>query len=275
MASRFNRAVIVLLLLASSAAGDPVKDLEQFQQRLFEQAAPSVVYISAREGFGSGFFVGPNGLILTNAHVVGKANTVDVVTHDGRKLKGTVVERAAEDVDLALVEVAAGKFPILELRGPEELRVGSWVASVGHGMGGVWTFTTGMVSNIYPADSGRQVFQTQIPLNPGNSGGPVMDRQGRAVGVVTAGIVESNAINFAIRGDVALRYLTRLADRCDCLAMQAPAGVPVCVDGKMVGKGPRVVVPAQPKVYEVFAVVGGVMQKRRVRYPAERVVKLE
>ena len=71
------------------------------------------------------------------------------------------------------------------------------------------------------------VFQTQIPLNPGNSGGPIIDRTGRVVGIVTAGIKEANSINFGIDIGVALRSLSRLSALCDCLTISAPDGVPV------------------------------------------------
>lgn len=146
---------------------------------------------------GSGFFVEPR-LILTNAHVVKGREKVDVVLHDGRRVEGMVVERAVDDVDLALIEIATEGKP-LELDAKGELQVGTWVASVGHGMGGVWSYTTGMISNIYPNGAERPVFQTQIPLNPGASGGPIFDRRGMVLGIVMSGIEDSNSINFAIR----------------------------------------------------------------------------
>ena len=260
--------------LAAPASTDPLAQIEDAQQRIFESAAPSVVFLSGKDGFGSGFFVG-DGLVLTNAHVVEGADAVDVVLHDGRRFSGAVVERAAGGLDLALVEVAAKGIRALPLSAGEGLGVGSWVAAVGHGRGGVWTFNTGMVSNIYPGDSGRPILQTQIPLNPGNSGGPVLDRSGRVVGIVTAGLMDSNAINFAIRSDVAIRGLDRLSSRCACLVISAPDGVPVFVNGAMAGKGPRLVMPAEARTYDVFAVVDGNMIRRSVTFPAQRRVALE
>lgn len=135
-----------------------------------------MVFISNGEGFGSGFFVSEDGLVLTNAHVVGDAKLVDVLLHDGRRLKGAVVERAQKSLDLALVEVAVKGARALELDELAGVRVGSFAASVGHGEGAIWTFNAGMVTNIYPAGGERPILQTQIPLNPGNSGGPVIDR---------------------------------------------------------------------------------------------------
>jgi S1-C subfamily serine protease len=272
------RAVWLVTLLSlsgrASAGEDPLAVVEKQQQALFERAAPCVVFISNKYGLGSGFFVSADGLVLTNRHVIGKGETVNVVLHDGTKLKGTVVERAGGKLDLALVQVEVEGARFLPVGGMSDLRVGSWVASVGHNRGGIWTFNTGMVSNIYPKGSERPIFQTQIPLNPGSSGGPIIDRRGRVVGIVTAGLARSNNINFGIRMDVAIRNLKKLADISAVLTITAPKGVAVFVDGKMAGTGPRVVVPAQPKTYEIFAVIGGKMKKVQIDYPAQRTVDL-
>ncbi|MDR0966192.1 MAG: serine protease [Myxococcales bacterium] len=252
----------------SAEAADPIQAIERFQQALFDRIAPSVVLISAKGKFGSGFFVNADGLVLTNAHVVGDSASVEVVLHDGKRLAGAVVERGQKDVDLALVQVAAKSPTPLALQ-MQGLRVGSWVAAVGHGLGGIWTFSTGMVTNIYPIGAERPVFQTQIPLNPGASGGPIVDRLGRVVGITTAGIPSANNVNFGIRIDVAPQVLSQLADEC-CLVVLVPADVPLFVDGKMVGKGPRVVLPAEARAYEVSAVIGGQLRREEVSFPAQR-----
>jgi serine protease Do len=253
---------------------DPLAALERQQQELFDRIAPSVVYLSRGDAFGSGFFVAP-GQILTNAHVVGKKDRVLVVLHDGKKVEGRVVELGKNDLDLALVEVPVTGIRPLPLSSAS-LRVGAWVASVSHGYGGIWTFTTGMVSNIYPTEGDRPVFQTQIPLNPGSSGGPVFDRDGRVVGVVTAGIEQAQGINFAIRSDEAFEALPHLAAvDPERLAVSAPAGATVLVDGKLAGKGPRVLVRVGPGTHRVQAIAGGAMKEKRVVWPDDRTVNLE
>lgn len=260
--------------LARSQSADPLEEIERQQEALFERIAKAVVFIASGKGFGSGFFVSSNGLILTNAHVVDGGGTIEVVLHDGRKLVAKVVERAQDDVDLALIRVPLRKTPRLPLGTAEHLRVGSWVASIGHGRGGVWTFTTGMVSNIYPVGSSRPVFQTQIPLNPGSSGGPIFNRRGEVVGVVTAGMTDSNAINFAIRIDEAFEHLEGMRTIRDVLTIHAPAGVAVFVDGAMVGTGPTIVISVGEGIHDVFAVIRGEMVRRSVTYPREREVTL-
>ncbi len=260
---------LALLLVAAHALADAIDDLESAQQALYTRIQPSVVLISDGRSFGSGFFVSRDGLILTNAHVVGDAQEVDVVTASGAKLRGRVIERAAKDTDLALVEVELAQTPSLRFaRG--ELRVGAWVGAIGHGMGGIWAFTTGMVSNVYPVGDARPIFQTQIPLNPGNSGGPVFDKHGEVVGIVTAGIKEANSINLALRSNLALTTLTRLAGRCECLVVEAPTGATVFVDDLPAGRGPRVIVPVGPGDHDVVVNAASGVTRRSVSFPATR-----
>lgn len=269
--------LFTLARTALAAEPDPSPALgavEREQEALFEKVAPSVVFIATHGAFGSGFFVSADGLVLTNAHVVDTSKEVDVVLRDGRKLKGEVLERGANGIDLALVKVPVDGMVPLVLDELSDVKVGSFVASVGHGQGAIWTFNTGMVSNIYPVGAERPVLQTQIPLNHGNSGGPVVDRRGRVVGIVAAGLENSNSINFAIRSDVAARVLTRLAQSAAVLVITAPEGVPVFVDGVGSGQGPRAVVAVTPGPHEVFAVIRGKLDRRRVVFPAVRTVDL-
>jgi S1-C subfamily serine protease len=266
--------VVAAAGLAASARADddPLLAVERAQQRVFDAVAPSVVFLDRAEGYASGFAVAPD-LVLTSAHVVGAAKEVDAILSDGSRRRATVVERAADDTDLALVRIAGAALRPLALA-TYDLRVGAWVGAVGHGVGGAWTFTVGMVSNIYPRGADRPVFQTQIPLNPGNSGGPIVDREGRVIGVVTAGIKEAQSVNFAIRTQVACRTLAQLRPLCDVLTIRAPAGVAVFVDGRSVGVGPTVVVPAEKRTYKVMVVVGGKLRERQVTFPAQRMIDL-
>jgi serine protease Do len=244
-------------------AVDPLQALEQQQTALFEQLAPSVVFITADNSLGSGVVVS-QGLVLTNGHVVGSRQTVDVVLHDGRKAKGTVIERAADDIDLALVRLPVKDVPVARVAFDSSLKVGSWVGAIGHGEGSVWSFNVGMVSNVYDGKSTKQVFQTQIPLNPGNSGGPIFDRTGLVVGIVTAGLKGANSINFGIDASVAFRSLVGMRTTVPSLALHGPAGVPLFLDGKSVGMGPVVVVPQLSRAAEAFAIINGAMVKVQV-----------
>lgn len=263
------------LLLPAGGRADALGEVERQQQELFERAAPSVVFVSSAEGMGSGFFVSSQGLILTNAHVVGENTTVRVVASDGVGYAGTVVKRAANNLDLALVQIPDKARPALPLLEKATLRVGSWVATIGHSRGGIWSFNTGMISNIYPDGADRPVFQTQIPINPGASGGPVFDTHGRVIGIVTAKLKDAEGMNFAIRTDVALQAFDELEGLCECVTVLAPPGVAVFANGRMAGLGPRVKVAANPQAtLEISAVVGGRLSKRVVRYPEQRSLDL-
>ena len=265
--------MVVAAFGAAAAEPHPLEALERAQQEIYARVAPSVVLLATPTSLGSGVAVGPGGLVLTNRHVVGKATRLEAVLLDGRRASATLV-RAAEDLDLALVSVAA-EVPVATLTRGAPVHIGAWVASVGHGAGGGWTFTTGMVTNIYPAGQDRAVFQTQLPVNAGNSGGPVLDREGRAIGVVTAGLTESDSINFAIRMEEAFRAFPELDAVCGCLVVTAPANVPVFVDGAHAGTGPRLVLWPAPGVHEASAVVDGRLARVPFSFPEVHAVRVE
>jgi S1-C subfamily serine protease len=269
-----SQAILAAALLAAVplAASDPLADLEAAQQALHDRVVPSVVYLTSDGGIGSGFFAA-RGLIITNRHVVGTAQTVGVVLHDGRKLTGTVVERAAGDIDLALVRVSAGDVEPLELSLPSP-RVGAWIASVGHGVDSPWTFTTGMVSNVYKNQAGWPVLQTQIPLNPGSSGSPIVDRRGKVVGIVAKGMTDANSVNFAIGARVAAHELHGLPAVAAGLVIRAPTGTAVFVDGQLAGKGPELTVELEPGSHKVSAIVAGTLRERVVECPGGEAVDL-
>lgn len=258
---------------APSAVAPPsyIDVMERFQQRVFDVAVPSVVIVQRRDVIGTGFFVTSDGLLLTNRHVVGLATTVDIETYDHKKLKGTVVELAEGELDLALIKVEGGPFEALKMAPLAKLRVGSWVATIGHGYGGGWTFTTGMISNIYPVGEDKPIVQTQIPVNPGNSGGPILDKDGNAVAVVTAKVTAADNVNFSIRLDEAFKSIRKLADSCECLVIRTRPGVQVFVDGLEVGHGPRVLLPLSPGKHEVMVPTGDGL-KRVIEFPATKLV---
>jgi serine protease Do len=260
-------AALALLLAdghAAAQAEQTIAAMDRWRRRLYDRIAPSVVLVSSSKGFGSGFVAGRN-LVLTNAHLLGGAKVAQVVFYGGEKRRARVVERAREQVDLALLSTDTGTRSPLDLGDPQTLSVGSWVGSIGHGEGAIWALNTGMVSNIYPSGSKRPVFQTQIPLNPGSSGAPIFDRRGRVIGVATAGIRQANSINFAIRIDVARESLSRLRGFAPRLIILAPPGTPVFLDGKLAGVGPRIVTDPPRRGYEVSAVVAGKLVRRILR----------
>jgi len=233
---------------------------------LFERAVPAVVFVSNGEGFGSGFFVTDRGSVVTNAHVVGKAKQVSVVLRSREKLS-CEVKRAEDATDLALLECPVrATVPVLSLESAPT-RVGTFAAAIGHGEGGIWSYNVGWVTNVYSTQGNMAVLQTQIPLNPGNSGGPVLNRHGHVIGIATSMIKDSNNINFAIRSDMIVRTFPGLAPTGPWLVLRAPTKAAIFLDGAPVGEGPIVVVPATARRYEAFSVHAGKMTRRTFEYP--------
>jgi S1-C subfamily serine protease len=185
--------------------------LEAEQSSLFARVAPSVVLIVRDGASGSGFVVAPGGLVLTNAHVVGEADEVAVQLLDGRYGRAPVVARATGTVDLALVRIPFLDVAPLPAGDLEAVRAGTFAATVGHGGGAAWTFSTGLVANPRPLGEGAPLLLAQMALRPGSSGGPLVDRQGRVVAVVTAGTRDASGVTFAIRIDAAAAAFPQLA----------------------------------------------------------------
>jgi S1-C subfamily serine protease len=192
-----------------------------------ERAAPGVVAIAVAEridergrrvpgGGGSGFVFTPDGLVLTNAHVVAGARGIEVLTTAGQRLEADVLG-ADPHTDIALVRVAnAQPLPVLELGSARGIRVGQLVVAIGNPFGYECTVTAGVVSALgrsLRATTGRlieDVIQTDAALNPGNSGGPLLDSAGRAIGVNTAIIAAAQGICFSVSIDIARQVVPEL-----------------------------------------------------------------
>lgn len=153
-----------------------------------------------RRSLGSGFLVTPDGYVVTNAHVVGKNTEVQVRLAAGRRLKGVVVGRDPR-VDLALVKVEGEGLPVIPLGDSEGLKVGELVLALGHPFGLEQTVSLGIVSRkgapLRAAAPGFDFIQTDAAVNPGNSGGPLVNMAGQVVGVNTMA-ARNGSIGFAI-----------------------------------------------------------------------------
>lgn len=270
-------------VLMTVASGAMAADLTPRQ--IYERAAPSVVLVIGHpaqdEGGtgGTGSIIRKDGLVLTNAHVVIDEKTgrpyprlsvflkPDRVTGNTRsdlvrKMKASVVA-FDRTMDLALLKMENPPTPLpaLELGDPDRVKIGERVVAIGHPeQGGLWTLTTGVVSaefDDFNKTPGKHVFQTETGLNRGNSGGPLLDAQGRIIGVNTAIArlasdgMPITSISFALKSSVARAWLRGQAVNVDYagdLPVQSVPPVPIQAPQAPPTPSPTAPAAASPKV---------------------------
>lgn len=195
---------------------DPFME-DPFFRRFFGDSFPQQSPTEQLRGLGSGFIIDKSGVILTNAHVVDKADKVTVRLKDGRTFEGKV--RGIDEVtDLAVVKINAGNdLPVAPLGSSRNVQVGDWAIAVGNPLGFDNTVTLGIVSTLKRSsaqvgisDKRLDFIQTDAAINPGNSGGPLLNGLGEVIGINTAIRADAMGIGFAIPIDKAKAIATQL-----------------------------------------------------------------
>ena len=187
--------------------------MEEFFKRFFGGNQPQQEY--KRQGLGSGFIISKDGYVVTNNHVIEKATDIDVVLQNGDKFKAEVIGKDPK-TDLAVLKFEPEEeLQAVTLGNSDNLRIGDWVIAIGNPFGLGYTVTAGIVSA-----KGRSLgfgvyddfIQTDAPLNPGNSGGPLFNMQGDVVGVNTAIVARGQGIGFSIPINMAEFVINQLKE---------------------------------------------------------------
>ena len=183
---------------ANSDAG-----MDQTVQQLAALVKKSVVVVTfrgregERQGLGSGFIIDPNGLIATNLHVIGEARAISVELQDGRKFDVTAIEATERSHDLAVLRIDARNLPALPLGNSDELQDGQPIVAIGNPVGLERSVVSGVLSGRREIE-GRTMLQVAMPIERGNSGGPLLDLRGRVHGLLTLKSLKTENLGFAM-----------------------------------------------------------------------------
>lgn len=224
MQIRFRHVVLLLafcsachgfVMAQEEAAGKPLSPMEIPQQlagltsqefsKLVERARQSVVVVAfqgrdgERLGLGSGFLIDETGLIATNLHVIGEARPISVKLFDGREFNVVEIHATDKTQDLAVIRIQAEGLQPLELGAAESLSQGQPIFALGNPQGLEHSVVTGIVSGFRDGDDGMSLIQLAIPIERGNSGGPLLDMQGRVHGLLTLKSQVTDNLGYAVK----------------------------------------------------------------------------
>ncbi|NER49954.1 MAG: PDZ domain-containing protein, partial [Symploca sp. SIO1A3] len=173
-------------------------------ERFFGSQIPERPSQRVEQGTGSGFIINKDGQLLTNAHVVEGADTVEVVLKDGRSFEGKVIGTDSL-TDVAVIKIEGDNLPTVALGDSDQLRSGEWAIAIGNPLGLDNTVTTGIISGtgrsssqVGVEDKRVEFIQTDAAINPGNSGGPLLNASGEVIGMNTAVIQGAQGLGFSI-----------------------------------------------------------------------------
>jgi serine protease Do len=259
---------------------------EETNVRVYEQASPAVVSIDTEKTNGSGTIITPDGLVLTNAHVVAEEITVNVVLADGQEMVADVVAFGDVGLDLAVLQIRdASNLPTVPIAPSGSVKVGQRAFAIGNPFGQFQgTLTVGIVSRI---DRDRNLIQTDAAINPGNSGGPLLNSQGQLIGVNTAIFTRGRGggnigIGFAILVDQIPPFLQAVKD--GTAPTEAPSAQPMIFsqqDAEPIElDGPTVmgnldnkdnILPVDNSYYDIYAFEGTAGQQVTIEMTSDEI----
>jgi regulator of sirC expression with transglutaminase-like and TPR domain len=219
---RLLASFFIALSFANVAPAQPQKADAKTVEQLAEQAKESIAVLlytgrdAKQQGLGTGFVISEDGLIATNLHVIGDARPITVQLADGSTHEATAVHASDRKLDLAIVKIdAKKKLKVLPLGDSNKLVQGQALVALGHPRGLEYSVVAGVLSGKRDFD-GVAMLQLAIPIEQGNSGGPVLDMQGRVVGIVTMKSLVTANLGFAVPANA----LKQIRDRPNPIAME-------------------------------------------------------
>ncbi|MEH6822958.1 MAG: trypsin-like peptidase domain-containing protein [Motiliproteus sp.] len=196
--TKFNASLLTSFLLFATPV---VESRELDTESIYEASKDAIVYVVATNkkgetsSFGTGFFIDKQGLILTNEHVIPEANTIYIYYKTNGKTVPAILIASDKNADIALLKTSiSAPFLPLDI---SEVRIGQKIIAIGNPKGLSRTISTGIVSSLRD-DDGINKIQITAPISSGSSGGPLINEDGKAIGITTEGLVDAQNLNFAI-----------------------------------------------------------------------------
>jgi len=180
-----KKTIIIFMFLLLPVSAQTFSSDELTNITVYEKINPAIVAIEADldEGFsaGTGCIIRNDGVILTGSHVIEGAKKVEVTTYDSKKYKAEIIAKMGKNKDLALLKInSKDRFNTVQFGNSEEIKVGQKVLAIGNPFGFSGTLTSGIISRI---DNAKGRIQTDAAINPGCSGGPLVNSQGEVIGI--------------------------------------------------------------------------------------------
>jgi len=183
--------------------------------RVVQETIKGVVGVVTNKGSGSGFIISDEGYIVTNEHVISGATAANIISYESKVYKVSLIGKNTKK-DIALLKIESGDYQELKIGDSDNLKVGNKVIAIGNPLGLSFTVTEGIVSAVNrPGLSGEQDYiQTDVSLNPGNSGGPLINTQGEVVGINNFKIGNgAEGLGFALEGNIVKDIVNDIANK--------------------------------------------------------------
>ena len=213
-----KRLILIITILLNISLPDFAYDRDELSNiTVYEKISPAIVSVEVQvpDGIssGSGCIINSEGIILTSAHILENSNKITIITNNGQTYKAKVLQNGTKNKDLALLKIISKEqFSTVKLGDSSDLKVGQKVLAIGNPFGFNGTLTQGIISRI---DYTKNKIQTDAAINPGSSGGPLINTSGEVIGINQAIFNPDNnisniGIGFAIPINTAKEFLARV-----------------------------------------------------------------